>query len=140
MMDNLSIGQLARAAGVTVETLRFYEKQGLLATPQRTDSGYRQYPPDSIKRVRFIQHAKQVGFTLNDIGELLALRQGKNTSCADIKARATHKIDQVERKIKELERISDALSRMTQKCSGSGSLSDCPILEELELDEQEQSK
>ncbi|MDZ7804932.1 heavy metal-responsive transcriptional regulator [Thiohalophilus sp.] len=138
-MDTLSIGQLAQAAGVTVEALRFYEKRGLLAAPQRRRNGYRQYPPDSIKRVRFIQHAKQVGFTLGDIGELLALRQDRTTSCADIKARATHKIDQVERKIKELERIRDALSRMAQQCSGSGSLSDCPILEELELDEQEES-
>lgn len=136
-MDNLSIGQLASAAGVTVETLRFYEKQGLLSEPQRTDSGYRQYPPDSIKRVRFIQHAKQVGFTLNDIGELLALRQDQNTACADIKSRAIRKIEEVDQKIRELERIRDALQRMAQKCSGAGALSDCPILEEL--DDQEEN-
>lgn len=137
MMQSLTIGQLASAAGVTVETLRFYEKQGLLSAPRRSDSGYRQYPPEAIKRVRFIQHAKQVGFTLNDIGELLALRQDQTTSCADIKARATGKIEQIERKIEELQRIRDALQRMAQKCSGSAtSSSECPILEELDEHEE----
>lgn len=137
MMDNLSIGQLARAAGVTVETLRFYEKRGLLAAPRRRRNGYRQYSPEAVTRVQFIRHAKQVGFTLRDVSELLTMRQNRKTSCADIRARAADKIDQIELKIKELERIRDALSRMVQKCSGSGSLSDCPILEELELDEPE---
>lgn len=136
-MQSLSIGQLASAAGVTVEALRFYEKQGLLAEPQRSDSGYRQYPAEAIKRVRFIQHAKEVGFTLSDIGELLALRQDRHTSCADIKARATGKIEQIERKIEELQRIRDALQRMAQKCSGSkASSSECPILEELDDHEE----
>lgn len=139
-MNTLSIGQLAKEASVTVETLRFYEKRGLIAPPRRSESGYRQYPPDSIKRVRFIQHAKEVGFTLKDIGELLALRQESGTSCADIKARATRKIEQVDQKLHELQRIRAALQRLADKCSGSGSLSECPILEELEMDEDELSQ
>ena len=134
-MTLLNIGQVAKQTGVTVETVRFYEKQGLIAAPQRTDAGYRQYPLDTVKRVRFIQHAKEVGFTLKDIGELLALRQKPGTSCTDIKLHATQKIEEVDQKIQDLNRIRDALGRMVMKCSGRGDLSECPILEELELDE-----
>lgn len=135
-MTLLNIGQVAKRTGVTVETVRFYEKQGLIADPQRSDAGYRQYPLETVKRVRFIQHAKDVGFTLKDIGELLALRQESGTSCTDIKLRATQKIEEVDQKIRDLNRIRDALGRMVMKCSGRGALSQCPILEELELDEK----
>jgi len=135
-MTLLNIGQVAKRTGVTVETVRFYEKQGLIAAPQRSETGYRQYPPETVKRVRFIQHAKEVGFTLKDIGELLALRREPGTSCADIKLRATQKIEAVDQKIRDLKRIRDALARMVMKCSGRGALSKCPILEELDLDEE----
>jgi len=134
-MTFLSIGQVAKQTDVTVETIRFYEKQDLIAEPQRTDSGYRQYPLDTIKRVRFIQRAKEVGFTLKDIGELLALRQDPGTSCTEIKLRTSQKIEEVEQKLKDLNRIREALARMIMKCSGQGALSECPILEELDLDE-----
>ena len=133
-MTLLNIGQVAKRTGVTVETVRFYEKQDLISAPQRSDAGYRQYPPETVKRVQFIQHAKEVGFTLKDIGELLALRQKPGTSCADIKLCATQKIEEVDQKIHDLQRIRDALGRMIMKCSGHGDLSECPILEELELD------
>lgn len=135
-MKLLSIGQVAKQTNVTVETVRFYEKQGLIAAPQRSNSGYRQYPPETVKRVRFIQHAKEVGFTLKDIGELLALRREPGTSCADIKLRATQKIEAVDQKIRDLQRIRDSLARMIMKCSGRGGLSECPILEELEMEEE----
>jgi MerR family mercuric resistance operon transcriptional regulator len=131
-MTLLTIGQVARQTGVTVETVRFYEKQGLIAAPCRSPAGYRQYPPETVKRVRFIQRAKEVGFTLKDIGELLALRQAPGTSCADIKRHATQKIDEVDRKLRDLNRIRDALGRMIVKCSGTGAVSECPILEELD--------
>ena len=130
----LNIGQVARQTGVTVETVRFYEKQGLIAVPQRSDAGYRQYPQETVKRVQFIQHAKEVGFTLKDIGDLLALRREPGTTCTDIKLRATQKIEEVDQKIQDLKRIREALGRMIMKCSGRGALSECPILEELELD------
>ena len=133
-MTLINIGQVAKQTGVTVEAVRFYEKQGLIAAPQRTDAGYRQYPLDAVKRVQFIQRAKEAGFTLKDIGELLALRQKPGTSCADIKLRATQKIEEVDQKIHDLNRIRDALGRMVLKCSGRGKLSECPILEELELE------
>lgn len=132
----LSIGQIAKQTGITVETVRFYEKKKLVEKPQRSESGYRQYPPETIKRVHFIQRAKEVGFTLKDIGELLDLRQEPGTSCTDIKLRATQKIAEVENKIRDLEIIHDALFSMIKKCKDTGSLSQCPILEELEMDEE----
>lgn len=135
-MTLLNIGQVAKQTGVTVETVRFYEKQGLIEAPQRSDSGYRQYPRETVKRVRFIQHAKEVGFTLKDISELLTLRQEPGTSCADIKIRAARKIEDIDKKIRELQRIREALGRMVMKCRGRGALSECPILEELESDEE----
>jgi Hg(II)-responsive transcriptional regulator len=128
----LSIGQIARKTGVTVETVRFYEREQLIAAPERTASGYRLYPPETIKRLRFIHSAKEAGFSLKDIGELLALRQKPGTSCADIKLQAVQKLEEVSRKIEDLERIRDALVRMIMKCSGTGNLSTCPILEELD--------
>jgi Hg(II)-responsive transcriptional regulator len=132
----LNIGQVAKQTGVTVETVRFYEKQGLIAAPERSEAGYRKYPPDTVKRLKFIQHAKEVGFTLKDISELLAMRREPGTTCTDIKLRATQKIEEVDQKIQDLTRIREALGRMILKCSGRGALSQCPILEELELDEQ----
>jgi len=132
----LSIGQVAKRTGVTVETVRFYEKQSLIGVPQRSDTGYRQYPEETVKRVRFIQNAKEVGFTLKDIAELLALRQEPGTSCSDIKLHATQKIEEVDRKIQDLNRIRNALARMIVTCSGNGAASQCPILEALELDEE----
>lgn len=134
-MNMLNIGQVAKQTGVTVEAIRFYEKQKLIATPRRSDSGYRQYPLETIKRVRFIQHAKDVGFTLKDVGELLALRRESGSSCTDIKLCTLKKIEEIDQKINDLNKIRDALGRMIMKCSGQGSLSECPILEELELDE-----
>lgn len=138
-MDLLSIGQVAKRTGITVEAVRFYEKQGLITAPQRTPAGYRQYPSETVNQVRFIQRAKDVGFTLKDIADLLALRQEPGTSCADIKLRATQKIEEVEQKMRDLERIRDALARLAMKCRGRGPLSTCPILEELEWDEESMS-
>lgn len=135
-MSTLNIGQVAKQTGVTVETIRFYEKKGLIEAPERSDSGYRRYPAEITKRVHFIRRAKEVGFTLSEISELLTLRREPGTSCSDIKLRATQKIESVDQKIQDLQRIRDALARMVLKCQGRGRLQDCPILEELELDEE----
>lgn len=131
-MSVLSIGQVAKQTGVTVETVRFYEKRGLIEPPRRTASGYRQYAPDSLKRIRFIQHAKDSGFTLNDIAELLALRQAPGESCAPIRDRAREKIEAVDSKIRDLQHIRDALSKLVNKCDANDVLGDCPIIESLE--------
>ena len=138
-MTFLTIGEVAKQTGVTVETIRFYEKQGLIATPHRSESGYRQYKAETIKRVRFIQRAKDVGFTLKDIAELLALKKEPGTSCSDIKLRALEKMSEVDKKVEDLKRIHDSLSQLVVKCSGSGDLSECPILESLELDERKEN-
>lgn len=134
-MALLNIGKVAKQAEMTVETIRFYEKQGLITPPERNASGYRQYPEETVKRLKFIRHAKEVGFTLNEIAELLALRRSKGASCADIKVRTAEKIELVDEKIRDLKRIRTALISLMMKCTGKGPVSECPILEELELDE-----
>lgn len=136
-MALLNIGQVAQRTGLSVETVRYYEKQRLIDAPARSEAGYRQFPPEAVKRLKFIQRAKDAGFTLRDIADLLALRQEAGASCADVKLQATRKVEEVERKIRDLERIREALGRLILRCSGRGDLSDCPILEALEWDEDE---
>src|SRR5437867_9097723 len=106
-MNALTIGQLARHGGVGVETVRFYEREGLLDEPARKASGYRQYTEDVVARLRFIKRAKALGFTLKEIGELLALRLDPETSCAEIKDRAKAKIDDIQAKIRDLQRMRE---------------------------------
>ena len=127
----LTIGELARAAGVGVETIRFYERERLLDEPQRRASGYRQYAPDTVRRVRFIRRAKGLGFSLAQIAELLSLRVEPDTSCADVRALARRKIDEIEVKIIELQRMKDLLERLAKRCRGAGPTSECPILDVL---------
>ena len=131
-MPLLSIGDIAKRTGVTVETLRFYEKQGLIPTPARSASGYRQYPQTTVKRVQLVQRAKAVGFTLSDIRELLALRTQPGVTCVDIRRRAESKIAEIEAKLDELERMRQALRRLAAQCSNDGTVSECPILDALE--------
>lgn len=130
--ERFSIGQVARAADVGVETVRFYEREGLIPEPPRLASGYRQYPAEAVDRIRFIRRAKQLGFSLKEIGELLELRADRARSAREVKALAQEKIADVERKILELERMKRALERLEASCSGHGHTSDCPILEALE--------
>ena len=134
-MKTLTIGQVAKEIGITVEAVRFYEKQGLIAKPQRSESGYRQYQPETLKRIRFIQRAKDVGFTLKEIDDLLTLRKKPNTSCIDIKLKALEKIENVDRKLNDLKNIRSSLTQMVMRCDANGELGDCPILEFLELEE-----
>lgn len=131
-MNSLTIGQLAKNAGVGVETVRFYERKGLLASPNRRPSGYRQYGEEVVNRLRFIKRAKELGFTLNEIKDLLSLRLDPTTTCADVKERAEEKIDDIEAKIRTLRRMKNALVKVTKACSGRGGTSECPILEALD--------
>jgi len=136
MQATLTIGQVARAARVGVETVRFYEREGLVVEPPRRPSGYRQYPPDAVRRVRFIRRAKDLGFTLKEIGELLSLRVNPGTTCADVRAMAGAKVQDVERKIAELSGIRDVLVRLARSCRGKGPTSECPILDMLAEEER----
>ncbi|GMR13547.1 MAG: Zn(2+)-responsive transcriptional regulator [Gemmatimonadota bacterium] len=128
----LTIGALADAAGVGRETVRFYERKGLLADPPRTDSGYRSYPPESVERLRFIRRAQGLGFTLEEISELLALRVDEVAACGTVEARAREKLAKVAQKLTELRRMKRALERLVDACEAREPTSDCPILEELE--------
>lgn len=131
-MRPLTIGQVARTCGVGVETVRFYERKGLLPAPPRRESGYRQFPPDTVTRIRFIGRAKELGFSLREIRDLLTLRVDRSTSCGDVKRRARTKLAEIRKKKESLERIEDALVRLTAACRGRGPAGECPILEALE--------
>jgi len=135
-METLTIGKVARLAEVGVETVRFYEREGLIEEPPRRESGYRQYPEDTVHRLRFIRRAKELGFTLKEIKELLALRIEPETTCEDIRRRAQAKIGDIEEKIRTLNKMKGALKKLTLACSGRGPVSACPILEAMENDEQ----
>lgn len=130
-MKSMTIGQVARAAEVGVETVRFYEREGLIPEPPRRASGYRQYPADTVRRLRFIRRAKELGFTLKEIGELLELRVDPATTCGDVRARATAKIADIDEKIRMLERMRWTLARLVEACAGAGPPTECPILEAL---------
>lgn len=130
-MKTMTIGQVARDAGVGVETVRFYEREGLLQEPSRRESGYRQYTDDVVARLRFIKRAKELGFSLKEIKELLALRVDPETTCAEVRQRAVAKIADVEQKIEELKKIKKALEKLTAGCQGRGPTSECPILDAM---------
>ena len=130
-MNGLTIGQLAQAGEIGVETIRFYERRGLLPKPPRTDSGYRQFPPESVEQVRFIRNAKELGFTLREIAELLSLRIGPEASCAAVKEKAELKIAEVRRRIRELQKIEAALVKLTSRCRRGAPAADCHFLEVL---------
>lgn len=135
-MKPLTIGQVAGRAGIGVETVRFYERAGLIAEPARKASGYRQYDEDVVDRLRFIRRAKELGFTLNEIRELLSLKLDPSTTCADVKSRSEAKVADIEARIDSLERMKQALVKLTKACRGRGKASDCPILEAIDGEEE----
>lgn len=131
-MQNLKTGDLAKQAGVNVETLRFYERKGLLPRPPRRLSGYREYPVESVRRIRFIKRAQELGFSLKEIQELLALKVRPGVTCVEVREKAEQKVADVRQKIADLKAIEKALHKLTATCSGSGPATDCPILDHLE--------
>lgn len=129
----LTIGKLARAGAISADALRYYEREGLIAPATKTDSGYRLYGDDAVRRVRFIQHAQGCGFTLAEIRELLLLRQSDHACCDDVRRRVIEKKLQLAAKIRAIQAMSAALDVLIAECAG-GSLpvDDCPILAALE--------
>lgn len=127
-MSTQSIGQVAKQAGIGVETVRFYERQGLIEDPPRTPSGYRQYPPDTVERLRFIRRAKELGFSLNEISELLSLG---GDACAEVRALAAAKVSDIERRIADLQAMVTVLRRLVASCDAGIDEDACPILESL---------
>ncbi|NOX24600.1 MAG: heavy metal-responsive transcriptional regulator [Deltaproteobacteria bacterium] len=128
----MKIGAVAKQAGISVEAVRFYEKQGLINTPLRNDSGYRVYSADITNQLMFVTRAKELGFSLKEIKELLLLRNSPNITCAEIKHQAEKKIADIERKIKDLKLIRDSLVQLTNSCPGIGTIKKCPILGKID--------
>ena len=130
-MRMLTIGQVAKRAGVGVETIRYYEREGLLDKPARKHSNYRQYTEEAIRVLRFIQRAKRLGFTLKEIKALLQLRHDPSATRADVKQRGETKIADIQGRIDSLERMKAALGLLVESCDGVGPLPGCPIIEAL---------
>ncbi len=131
----MQIGQLARQAGVPIDTVRYYERNGLLPTPSRRESGYRDYEVRDVSQLRFVRRAKALGFTLNEVRELLALSRRRGEDMAGFRAVATAKLADLDRKLAELGRVRQGLQSLLGECPGHGALGDCPILAALSGDE-----
>lgn len=130
-MQAYSIGEVAKQTGVGVETIRFYERKGLIDEPPRKASGYRQYDGEIIKRLSFIRKAKTLGFTLTEIKELLSLKAEEGSDCEDVKQLAGEKLADIELKLESLKRMKRVLKKLVDQCPGQGSARDCPILDML---------
>ena len=126
-------GEAARAAGVGVETIRFYERQGLIQQPPKpANGGFRRYPPETVARIRFIRQAQQLGFSLRQAGELLALRAFPDADAASVRRQALARLEDVEQRIEQLGQIREALRALLGACPGTGPLAGCSIMEALE--------
>jgi len=130
--NTFKTGEVARRAGVHKETVRYYEKRGLIPEPDRRRSGYRIFTKKHIDRIRFIKRAQELGFTLSEIKELLELRLDDETTCSEIRQEAQLKYRDVAERIEDLERIKETLVNLIDECEAGGPKSDCPILEALE--------
>ncbi len=131
-MTSLTIGEFAKRAGVGVETLRFYERMRLIAEPPRRPSGYRAYPETAVDRIVFIRHAKELGFSLKEIRDLLSLRVARNANCAGVKRRTEDKIRDIESKICRLQGWRRTLRKLAEACDERRPTSECPILGAIE--------
>jgi MerR family mercuric resistance operon transcriptional regulator len=126
MNENLTIGTLAKRGGVNVETIRYYQRRGLLQEPSKPRNGFRRYPPELAKRIHFIKRAQNLGFTLEEIHGLLDLDERK--ACRQTREMATHKVELIEQKIKTLSKMRKALSRLVRACDASSASAPCPII------------
>ncbi len=127
-----TIGKAAKRAGVGVETIRFYERKGLIEQPLKPeDGGYRTYPIETVQRIKFVRQAQEIGFSLREIEELLSLRADPSADCSDVRERAVAKLEEVDRKMEQLGRIRSALNELIAACPGRGALRACSIMETL---------
>lgn len=131
-MDRLKIGEVSDETGVSKQTLRYYEKEGLLEEPHRDPiSRYRKYEPETVHRVRFIKNAQELGFTLSEINELLSILSGQKEVPNKFARKLRYKKEQVEEKIEKLVAIKDVLGELLEECPEEGSVQDCPCVEEI---------
>ena len=132
-METFTIGKVAEQTQVNAQTIRYYERQGLLETPPRTEGGFRLYTAETVQRIHFIRRAKELGFTLREIRELLALKVNPDRHCAEVCAKAEEKIAEVDQKIEELTRIRDVLTGLLSDCAKRRSgVAECAVLEGIE--------
>lgn len=131
-MESITIGTLAKAAQVNLQTIRYYEREGLLPEPPRRPSGYRMFSSESVRRVRFIKRAQELGFSLAEIKELLELRIEQDRGSAGVRTLAQGKIADIEQKIRTLQAMKKVLKNLSERCPGCGPISECPILESLD--------
>lgn len=134
-MTGLKVSEVAKQAGVNLQTIRYYERRGLLPKPPRTGSNYRAYPQDAVLRVQFVKRAQHLGFTLMEIKELLSLRATPRARCADVRERAQAKLQDIDHKVQTLQAMRTALTKLIGQCSGKGPVTQCPILEALATEE-----
>jgi len=139
-MTQLTISELAKRGQVNLETVRYYERRGLLPKPPRSSSGYRMFPADAVRRIRFIKRAQELGFTLKEIEELLALRVAPGGTQSDVRERAAAKIGDIEEKIRTLRSMKKSLEGLAATCCGDGPASECPILESISSERRERRK
>ena len=132
MTTELTIGRLADEAGVNVETIRYYQRRGLMAEPDRPMSGHRRYDEDAIKRVRFIKRAQVLGFTLDEVGSLLELDEA--CACAETRDLATHKLQVINEKLTDLKAMRKALQALLRQCDAGATGGNCPIIHALAAD------
>ncbi len=130
----MKIGEVAKAAGVGIDAVRFYEREGLVREPERRPSGYRDYPPDVVTDLRFIKRGKQLGFSLKEISELLSIEREPDATAADVRRLAEGQLADLEEKIRALRRMERALRKAVESCPGRGPTSDCSILRSLTED------
>jgi MerR family copper efflux transcriptional regulator len=123
-----TVGRLARAAGVGVETIRFYEKRGLIERPEKPRSGYRTYEANDVSRIQFIKQAQSIGFTLSEIAELIRLAEDSRSQCGDVQSRAQDKMRAVDAKLADLTRMRGELERLATRCESTQPLADCGLL------------
>ncbi|WP_020400940.1 heavy metal-responsive transcriptional regulator [Kordiimonas gwangyangensis] len=131
-MKAMTIGKLSKATGVGTETIRYYERNGFLPAPERLPSGYRVYSSDAAKRLKFIKEAQALGFTLSEISELFALTDDPETDCADVNARASAKLAEINEKIERLTLMRESLERLSRYCpADEHPISECSIINHL---------
>ena len=131
-MSLMKIGEVAKQSEVGIETIRYYEREGLLAEPKRRPSGYRQYDQSAVARLKFIRRAKELGFTLAEIRELLGLWFDSNTRCEHVRQRAEQKITDIDDKIRSLQKMKRSLKKVISECETKNSIDDCPLLEGID--------
>ncbi len=135
MPHSLTIGKLSKQADVSIDSIRFYERRGLLAEPARTESNYRAYPLEAANQLKFIKKVQKLGFSLGEIQELLNLSHDPSASKADVKGKTAQKIKDIKIKIQDLSRMLKALEQLDESCDGHGSVVGCPILKALAEDD-----